>query len=94
MSSSMPVIVIYCALQPLLIFYGNRFQLHFVATKPTVRFTEVNAISLHHKPVHVAAFATRAQTVPQLFLGIDDEAGFRVRMHWAKPNELLAARRE
>src|ERR1051325_3990127 len=62
---------------PLLILNHHTLRLRFLTTKPPMRFTEVNAVSLHHKTVHVAAFVTR-QTVPQLFLCIDHEARFEI----------------
>lgn len=65
-----------------------------MTAKPPVRFTEVPAIRFHHKPVHVAAFVTCAQTVPQLFLGIDHQARFVVIMEGTETYELLAALRE
>src|SRR2546426_6967236 len=80
------VIMIHRALQPLLIFNANRFRLGFVATQPPMRFAKVYGVSLHHKAVHVAAFMTRAQTVPELFLWIDYEAWFVVIMEGAKPD--------
>ena len=65
-----------------------------MTTKPPVRFTEVNAVRLHHKPVHVAAFTTGTQTVPKLFLGIDHQTRFVVIMEGAKTYKLLPALRE
>jgi hypothetical protein len=57
------VIVLHCPLQPLLIFNYHTLRLRFLTTKPPVRFTEVNAVRLHHKAVYVAIFMTCAQTV-------------------------------
>jgi hypothetical protein len=65
-----------------------------MTTKPPVRFTEVHLVSLHHKAVHVTAFVTCTQTVPQLFLRIDHQTRFVVIMEGTETHELLAALRE
>jgi hypothetical protein len=59
-----------------------------------VRFTEVHPVSLHHKAVHVAAFVTCTQTVPQLLLCIDHQTRFVVIMEGTQTYKLLAALRE
>jgi len=59
-----------------------------------VRFAEVHAVRLHHKAVHVAAFVTRTQTVPQLFLCIDHQTRFVVIMEGTETYKLLSALRE
>jgi hypothetical protein len=65
-----------------------------MTTKPPVRFTEVNAVSLHHKAVHVPAFVTRTQTVPQLFLCIDHQTRFVIIMEGTETHQLFPALRE
>jgi hypothetical protein len=65
-----------------------------MTTKPPMRFTEVHTVSLHHKAVHVAAFTTRAQTVPQLFSRLDHQTRLVVIMEGTESHKLLSARRE
>src|ERR1044072_414835 len=88
------MVVIHCPLQPLLIFNHHTLRLRFLTTKPSLRFAEVNVVSLRHKAVHVAAFMTRAQTVPQLFLWADDETSFVVIVKRTETYKLLATLRE
>ena len=65
-----------------------------MTTKSPMRFTKVNAVYLHHKAVHVAAFVTRTQTVPQLFLRIYHQTRFVVIMERTETYELLPALRD
>ena len=68
--------------------------LSLITTKPPVRFTKVHAVHFHHKAVHVTAFVTRTQTVPELFLCIDHQTRFVVIMEGTETHKLLPARRE
>jgi hypothetical protein len=65
-----------------------------MTTKPPVRFTKVHAVSLHHKAIHVPAFVTHTQAIPQLFLCIDYQTRFVVIMKGTETHKLLAALRE
>jgi hypothetical protein len=65
-----------------------------VTTKPPMRFAKVHPVCSHHKAVHVATLMTGAQTVPQLFLGIDHQTRFVVIMEGTETYKLLPALRE
>ncbi len=56
-----------------------------------MRFAEVNAVSFHHKAVHVATLVTRTQTVPQLLTRVDHQTRFMVIMEGTETYKLLPA---
>jgi hypothetical protein len=88
------VVVLNCSLEPMKIIRAGRLRVSLTTAEPLMRFAKVDTVSLHHEAVDVAAFVASAQTVPELFLWIDDQARFVVFVKGTQADKLLASPRE